>query len=419
MPDSNTDEPQHWLLTTLERLLAIEALDPKSTLDQASDLVAHALSADKVDVFLYDPRINSLVAMGTSHTPMGKLQQELGLERLPLSNGGRGAWVFTNKQPFISGRLDQDPGELPGIKEALGVRSVMGMPLYVAGELRGVLQVDSERPDAFNEYDLRFLEAVATWVGMVTHRAELVQRMKRDAQEEARSMVAEELVTIIAHDLGNYITPLMGRLELIRRRAERDGREKDLQDINAMSLAMSHLSALITNLMDAGRLDQGIFGLELQPVELVELANQTADALSSPQCPIQTLSVKPVHVEADPARIRQALENLLSNAVKHSPQGATVILEIDTEKRQDGEWAMLTVKDQGPGISAELLPRLFTRFARGAGSTGLGLGLYLARGIAQAHHGTLTADNVPGGGAAFRLSLPLTQSQNVDRDREV
>jgi signal transduction histidine kinase len=87
-----------------------------------------------------------------------------------------------------------------------------------------------------------------------------------------------------------------------------------------------------------------------------------------------------------------------------------VIVELTTERRKGGNVAVITVKDAGPGITPDLLPRLFTRFTSGGAKRGLGLGLYLARGIAQAHGGTLTVDSTPGKGASFRLELP----QQVD-----
>jgi signal transduction histidine kinase len=84
-----------------------------------------------------------------------------------------------------------------------------------------------------------------------------------------------------------------------------------------------------------------------------------------------------------------------------------IVIDVASEKRDDGKWAIIDVCDEGPGISPELMPRLFTRFASGPGSTGLGLGLYLARSIAEAHGGTLTASSAPGQGTTFKLSLPL------------
>ena len=114
---------------------------------------------------------------------------------------------------------------------------------------------------------------------------------------------------------------------------------------------------------------------------------------------------------ADADRLRQALENLLGNALRHSPEGMPVIVEVTTERRENTTWAVITVQDAGPGIAPDLLPRLFTRFASGGNTKGLGLGLYLARGIAIAHGGTLTADAIPSKGASFRLALPLLRPE--------
>ena len=184
------------LLTTLQRLLAIQATDLRPALDEAATLVAEALSADKVDVFLHQAPIDSLVALGTSATPMGRRQHELGLDRLPLSNGGRAADVFRTGEPYASGRVDEDPGELRGIVEGLGVRSVLNYPLEVGGERRGVLQVDSATPDFFSEADASFLAAVTQWVGMVMHRAELVEQATAAAARRGRREATEEIARI-------------------------------------------------------------------------------------------------------------------------------------------------------------------------------------------------------------------------------
>lgn len=98
---------------------------------------------------------------------------------------------------------------------------------------------------------------------------------------------------------------------------------------------------------------------------------------------------------------------MIGNALQHTPEGAPVAVQIEQETREDGDWAVLSVRDEGPGIAPNLLPTLFDRFARGAGSQGLGLGLYLARGIAKAHGGALTVESRLGAGTTFRLSIPL------------
>ena len=174
------------LLETLQRLLAIQAPELRPALTEACTLVAEVLGADKVDVFLHEPTSTSLVAMGTSETPMGKRQYELGLNRLALANGGRAADTFRTGEPYASGRVDEDPGELRGVVEGLSIRSVLDYPLEVNGERRGVVQVDWAAPDAFTEADASFLAAVTHWIALVMHRAELAEQATVAAARRAR-----------------------------------------------------------------------------------------------------------------------------------------------------------------------------------------------------------------------------------------
>ncbi len=400
------------LLVTLEGLLAIQATDTKSALNQASQLINDTLRADKADVFLYESAVDTLVAMGTSDTPMGRKEIALGLDRLAMSNGGNAVAVFQTGAPYLSGHVDQEPDELRGVKYALGIRSAVVVPLTVNGVRRGVLQVDTAQPDRFTEEDVRFLEAAANWVGLVLHRAELVERISQEAAERARSVAADELITILAHDLRAPLTALKGRVLMLQMRARQDGHQAYLQEAAAMQRATNRLERMIADLMDTARLEQGIFTLTPTVVDLAALARETAATLQTEGNEIVVRAPAALAAEVDPDRARQVLENLLENARRHSPQGVAVILEVGTEVHEDGNWAVVTVRDFGPGIAPELLPNIFARFAAGRGTKGLGLGLYLARGIAEAHGGTLTVSSSPGEGATFRFALPLPKAQS-------
>ena len=107
-PDPGATARQHRLLTTLEGLLAIQATEARSALNQASDLVAATLSADKVDIFVNDPAVDTLVALGTSDTPMGRRQIALGLNRLPLSKSCRAAVGVQGVIPYQSAHVDYE-----------------------------------------------------------------------------------------------------------------------------------------------------------------------------------------------------------------------------------------------------------------------------------------------------------------------
>ena len=193
-PDQFIDDDR--LLTTLQRLLLIAAPELRPALDQASTLVSEAIGADKTDVFLYEAASNSLVALGTSDTPMGHRQQELGLDRFPLANGTPPATVFQTGAPYFTGHADQDPEQPRGVIDGLGVRSQIDVGLEVNQERRGVLAVVSAEPERFSTRDLRFLEAVAGWIGLVTHRAELFETRAREAFERGRLEAGDELARL-------------------------------------------------------------------------------------------------------------------------------------------------------------------------------------------------------------------------------
>jgi signal transduction histidine kinase len=393
-------------LETLERILAVQAVELRAALSQIADVIVEELAAEKVDLFVHDGAIATLVAFGVSSTPLSAKQKALGLDRQPLANGGRAVRCFTTGEPFLTGRSERDPEELPGIVGGLGVRSTVMAAFEVAGERRGVLGVTSTRPDVFDDGDLAFVQAVARWVGVVAHRAEAVERLAAQAEQEGRRAAAEELVTVVAHDLRNYLAPVQGRVQILKQRAIREGREPDRRDAEAAERSTRRLVRLVSDLLDVGRIGQGLFELERAPLELVALVREAVGALEMPDREVVLRAPEEIVLEGDPVRLRQVIDNLLSNASKHTAPGLAITVEVELRAADGGRWASLSVANPGPGIDPALASRIFTRFARGPGSEGLGLGLYLAREIARAHGGTLELETAPGRGARFYLRLP-------------
>jgi DNA-binding CsgD family transcriptional regulator len=158
------------VLALLARLQEVGATDMHGALQHATDMLAAVFAADKVDAFLYDPSKGMLVALGTSRTPLGQRERELGLDRLLLSQGGRAAWVFQERRPFRDGHVQQDSFELIGIRRDLGVRSTLAVPFEISGQHRGVLLVSSLEPEHFSDQQLQLLQFVAYWVGLVARR---------------------------------------------------------------------------------------------------------------------------------------------------------------------------------------------------------------------------------------------------------
>jgi signal transduction histidine kinase len=149
-------------------------------------------------------------------------------------------------------------------------------------------------------------------------------------------------------------------------------------------------------------------------VDLVELVSRTvADFAPASGAVDMRARLDELVVSADPARLRQALENLLSNALKIQPEGRPVVVHVDACE----PWAAVTVEDNGPGVPLDAMPHLFQRFGIGPGSVGLGLGLYLARGIIEAHAGALEVNSRPGRGARFTIRLPMEQPDSPNASR--
>jgi two-component system OmpR family sensor kinase len=391
----------------LHRLLAIDCPTLSIALTQASTLVAEALRADKVDAFLYDQERDSLVAVGASTQPLSVKQRSLGLDVVALSNGGRPAQVFRTGKTYLNNHVDEDLEELRGVREALEIRSELGVPLVIGEQRRGMMMVASLAPGFFTAHDLRFAESIARWVGLVAHRAELMAETSRVAATQARREMAEELLTVLAHDLRNLIAPISARFDLMARRARKDGRDRDVRDAEGGLQTSRRMDAFLTDMLDVTRIDHGLFNVQSEPIELSALAAEVCATFTSPQLPVVTDSTGPVVVAGDRQRLRQCLENLTSNAVQHSPAGAKVTLTVSRFSREAQEWSRVEVRDEGPGILPEILPKIFERFVTGSESRGLGLGLYLAKQIALAHRGELTVRSDRDGGTTFTLELPF------------
>jgi GAF domain-containing protein len=185
------------MLQTLERLLAISTADMRAAFDAAATLLAEVFGADKVDVFLYEPAHDTLAAIGTSDTPVGRLQRALGLDRLPRSGGGLAVAVFEAREARRIDHADADPTELRAIVEKLGIRSELLAPVASAGQtVRGVLGVTSQIPARFDDGDLAFARAAAGWVGLLLDRAELAAGATAEAERRGRRSAADELAKL-------------------------------------------------------------------------------------------------------------------------------------------------------------------------------------------------------------------------------
>ena len=249
---------QNRLLATLERLMEIVPQDLDSALDAATLTLAEALGCEKVDAFLYEVSTSTLVARGTSPTPPAASNTRLVCicSRLRMV----GAWSRSFRRATRA-EPARGPGHAGTARFTRGIGHPLGYQRAARGrrERRGVLSAVSTAAEFFTQGDLQFLVTVGRWVGMVAHRAELVDRSTSEAAATGRRAAAEELITILAHDFRNLLTPLRARVDLLARRARREAQPRYVRDAEELIGSVDRLDRLVRDLLDSARLKQGVF----------------------------------------------------------------------------------------------------------------------------------------------------------------
>jgi signal transduction histidine kinase len=224
----------------------------------------------------------------------------------------------------------------------------------------------------------------------------------------------DEFLATLAHELRNPLAPLRNALYLLRT-TDHDG-SIPIQDI--MERQLNHLVRLVDDLLEMSRISRGALDLHKERLDVAEVM-RTAVETSQPliEAGQHTLELdlprQPLWVDGDPVRVAQIVSNLLNNSAKYTEPGGRIVLSA----HDGGGVVRISVRDNGPGIASDVLPRLFEMFSRGEYHSarqqgGLGIGLALSRRLAEMHGGTITvrSDGV-GGGAEFVVTLPLAQAQ--------
>jgi two-component system sensor histidine kinase KdpD len=211
----------------------------------------------------------------------------------------------------------------------------------------------------------------------------------------------------VSHDLRTPLATITGSATTLRESPDMaPAARRDL--VEAICEEAERLERLVSNLLDMTRLDSGAVEPKREWVPLDEVVGGALTRLERTLAGRRVTTTIPADVPLvalDPVLVQQLFVNLLENAAKYTPPGS----EIEIRAGREGGTLVVEVADRGPGIPLGDEERVFERFHRGphAGVRGVGLGLPIARAIAQAHGGRLVAASRPGGGAAFRLTLPI------------
>jgi signal transduction histidine kinase len=215
-----------------------------------------------------------------------------------------------------------------------------------------------------------------------------------------------EFAADASHELRTPIAVIKATAEEMRRRQRGDGLvETSIADLEAEA---DHLTQLVDDLLVLARADSGRLEMRREATDLADAAGEALHSLARrAQAGTVTLRLdaSPSPVTGDPDRLRQLIGIIVDNAIQHSREGGIVNVEV----RPDGKRVIATIRDTGPGIRPDDMPRLYERFWRAADApyAGTGLGLAIARTIASQHGGSIIASNARDGGANFEVRLPL------------
>jgi signal transduction histidine kinase len=295
------------------------------------------------------------------------------------------------------------------------VGAVLATPI-TAGERRlGVLTLSAQRPPIFAVSDIELAGLLADQAAVVLESRALIDHAARVRAREEATRLKEDFLSAAAHDLKTPLTTVVAQAEFLERRATREpNAPADIAGIRRIVRESKRLAGLVGDLLDATRLEQGKLVGEREPVDLATLAQEVcAHGAGDETCDV--VANAPVVGVYDRRRVEQLFQNLIENARKYSPDRTPIKIKVWQE---NGE-AQVAVEDSGIGIPAADLPRIFERFSRASNVDdrrfhGMGLGLYICRGIVEEHGGRIWVESEVGKGSTFHVALPIADGRRLN-----
>ncbi|MBW3619834.1 MAG: GAF domain-containing sensor histidine kinase [Actinobacteria bacterium] len=371
-------------------------------LEGAFELTAAATGS----VMLVDgEELQVAVSAGAGPAPRGSRQ--------PLTAGVAG-WVATKREPLlITGQLND--GQIPELRERRrGSGSSVCAPMLVADELVGVLAL--ERADGaapFTEWEMRAVTLFAAHAATAVSNSRRYEQERENVERLAQLVESRgETVATMVHDLKAPLTAIIGFSKLMKHRGDIDAETRAgfvtrIEDAAFQLLEM--IEGVLQGASDDAQLDVRRDPIDVRRLvqELVELTASMAQGRDGVARPVALVCAEDeVALRLDGAALRSILVNLLENAVKYSPPGSPIEVGITRTDRE----VHLTVRDEGEGIPEDQLETIFERFRQrdpqAPGRSGVGLGLYIVRSLAQAHGGRVSVRSELGAGTTFTVAFP-------------
>jgi signal transduction histidine kinase len=405
----NVERRVRWRMASMEgvhRLAQTAAL-----MTRPDETLAQLVGAGKAWLALWDPATRSLVGAPPGY---GIPEDALRDVRIALDDASLTMTVYRTGETAFANDVT-DPRLAPALLDRLGVRdNYIFAPLKAESGVLGVLGV-ADKPGGFDVEDQAAIEGYADQAALLLRNARLYEELQRsyerlrDAQRNR-----DYFLQNVNHELRTPLTAILGWSEVLSE--DRPDKETVKIAVDQINRSAQFLLALISDLLDLSRFEEGRTRLEPEEVDLGPLVAGAVEPVSvMAEAKGIVMSVEtpanPTPVRLDPMRMRQVLWNLVHNAVKFTPKGGRIRVEASA----DDAGVAFSVVDNGVGVEAKDLPYIFDRFRQADGSStrayrGMGIGLALAKAYVELHGGTIAVESQPGKGTAFRVRIPRTVS---------
>jgi two-component system sensor histidine kinase KdpD len=315
------------------------------------------------------------------------------------------AWAFSRRAP--AGRFT----------DTLPDSEALYLPLQARTAAMGVLCIRPPKDRALDISERDLLEAFAVLIALLLEKDHIAAAIQRAEILEASERLRRSILDSVSHELKTPLAAVETGLAALEQQSKNDLAQTET--VGEIKLATRRLNRVISNLVEMTRIEAGVVQPQLDWCDIEEVVDGAvslaADALSRHRLEVDIKQNLPM-IKIDHLLIEQSLANLLANAANWSESGKTITVSADISDNE----MQLIVADRGPGIPQEELPHVFEKFYRGAKapSGGTGLGLSIVEGFIRAHGGSVHGANRPGGGAEFRIQVPveILNEKNMELD---
>jgi signal transduction histidine kinase/CheY-like chemotaxis protein/nitrate/nitrite-specific signal transduction histidine kinase len=387
--------------------VAISTADMDEMLEGVAQTIFDHMSCTDVVIMmvegtaLYRRAGFGLTSRATGTHPLGSLET-------PIGEGIVGRVAQTG-EPIVTGDMTQSPHRTGTTSSA---RSELAVPILVDREVAGVIKIESDRKDAFDQKDLRLMQTLSGTLGSILKSMRLVEELQQ-AYEEIREVdrIKSEFLANMSHELRTPLNSIIGFSRVILKGIDGPITPLQEQDLNSIYNSGRHLLGLINNVLDLSKIEAGKMELSPEVVQIreaLDIVMSTAIGLVKGRDVTLTMDVPPdiPPVWMDPIRLRQVLLNLVSNAAKFTVEGTITI-----QAAYDPQAVFIQVVDTGIGISEEDMDKLFRSFSQVDSSStrragGSGLGLAISAQLMELQGGRIWVESQVGIGSTFSVALP-------------